>query len=188
MAAKTEKKSSPPQSRRVLAPAALLGLGWDYAEAAAVLFRSDPGTPIPLVPVPLYLLGHAIELELKAYLSAEGIGERELRDIGHDLALVLKRARDAGLDALLTLSAAEEKALEMIAPFYGEKELEYSSVSAGEGRLVSYPDPALLRSLVARLYAGLREHCGRRTSEQRKIAPPAKHPPQERQGGPGPER
>jgi hypothetical protein len=155
------------KSPRVLAPVALLELGNDYAAAAEFLFDNHPSTVIPFIPIPYYLLGHAIELELKAYLSAEGAGEKELRDLGHDLLRVLARARSLGLDALVTLLAEEEKSLRMISAFYDEKELEYSFVTAGEGYLVSYPDPKFLRSLAARLYSALREHCGRRTREQR---------------------
>ena len=64
-----------------------------YVEAAGILCDTARSLdPIGLV------ASHGVELGLKAYLLHRGMTERELRDIGHDLAELWMRARVKGLE------------------------------------------------------------------------------------------
>src|SRR5262249_21166912 len=52
---------------------------------------TDPHSPV------LFLYFHAIELYLKAFLRAVGLGEKSLRKIGHQFSKLAERASEAGL-------------------------------------------------------------------------------------------
>lgn len=74
----------------------------EYLEAAERLL----GSPGPELSYPLfYLLTHAMELSLKAYLAARGISKRDLmgRKIGHDLLVLLSRCQELGIPTVCDL-------------------------------------------------------------------------------------
>lgn len=64
-----------------------------YVESARTLARIHHGTPRFYPPI-YFLLGQAIELVLKAHLSASGVSKKTLRDrIRHNIALAFRYAR-----------------------------------------------------------------------------------------------
>jgi len=83
--------------------AAAQPIGWflfadSYLACAEALRRSPPADLRFDAPV-RYLLFHAMELYLKAFLRLKGIGEDELRSrvLGHNLVALANRAEDLGL-------------------------------------------------------------------------------------------
>lgn len=93
-----------------------------YLDAADRLERG--GGAESFIPT-VYLLGHALELHLKAYLAWRGLPEKALRALGHDLAGCLREANKQGLGTFLTLSHREMRGLCRINRYYARKELEY---------------------------------------------------------------
>ncbi len=68
----------------------------ERAEEFYQAFRDLPPTPPPSWPR-YFMLCHAIELALKAYLSARGKSTSSLKKFGHDLRTLLSSAASAGL-------------------------------------------------------------------------------------------
>ena len=83
------------------------------------------GSPI----VRAYLLGHALELFLKAYLLKAGVKASVLksRKFGHNLKILLAEARVKGLDSLIHISPAAEQDLVALSEVYPEA-LRYFSL------------------------------------------------------------
>lgn len=93
-----------------------------YATAAARLFETH--TAETFLPS-LFLLLHALELHLKAFLISQGMGEKKLRNIGHDLLACLRACNEHGFARHVTLSWAEQMQIGRINVYYKSKELEY---------------------------------------------------------------
>jgi len=154
---------------KILSPLGLLNRGHRFLESAITLGGSRSDAYAQFHPVPHYLIGHAIELLLKAYLSAEGTPERRLRKLNHDLDELLRSADDAGLGAHVSLSVTDRGSVEFLNTHYSTKQLEYTTLSAGETRLVSYQELPHLEEVASKLYDGLRGHCLAKTKEQREV-------------------
>lgn len=81
----------------------------------------------------LYLMGHGIELSLKAFLLGQGPTVRELRKLGqngHDLMEAFKSATNQGFDCQLSDELGELAALELLNESYSTKEFEYITTGA----------------------------------------------------------
>ena len=88
----TKTKSKPLQ----LVAAGFIDDAEEYVESARQLVAIKGGTRRWSGPI-YFLLGHAMELALKAYLAASGVSMGTLRRrIGHDLKLALRRAQEHG--------------------------------------------------------------------------------------------
>ena len=100
--------------------ATLYSLSSEFLEAATVLFNTPP-TRVGYTLVTYYLAGHAAELMLKSFLFKNGdVIEVLAKRYGHDLKLLVKRARLKGLP--------ETKSTEHIQSFasaYTRKRTEY---------------------------------------------------------------
>lgn len=99
----------------------------DFFEAALAV-DDKMGKDNMIAPVPaLYLIGHLIELSLKAYLLKHGVSLRQLRSrtFGHDLHASMRKSKELGLDRLLKLDTPEEGAFELLHDLYASKQLEY---------------------------------------------------------------
>lgn len=71
---------------------------YGFLEAADVLASKDRHKDSDILSVPIYLLlGYHVELMLKAYLTAVGLSDKDLKDVGHNLSYALKIAKDKGL-------------------------------------------------------------------------------------------
>jgi hypothetical protein len=73
---------------------------------------------------PIYLLyGHGIELALKAFLICQGVTEKKLRDIGHDLKKALRTAR--AHDSFQFPPDYDLQIIDLLNLYYKGKEFEY---------------------------------------------------------------
>jgi hypothetical protein len=99
---------------------------WDAAEALFDVShdRLQPGVDFS---PPIYFLAlHCLECTLKSFLCARGIAEKTLKKkFGHDLSQLLKAARELGLDRLIPITPEMEARINLMAPDYGDKELQY---------------------------------------------------------------
>jgi hypothetical protein len=110
---------------RELASAGLVRYAIEFFEAAEKL----RGEEEELCDAPVtYLYAHSIELSLKAYLVKHGASEPELRRIGHDLVECWNRAKQYGLESHLRSAGEISETLELLNPYYRQKEFEYISV------------------------------------------------------------
>ena len=95
-------------------------MAWSFLESA----ERQPVKASPQPLVTYFLLGHALELSWKAVLMVDGVTERDLRRIGHDLQEAWSRAESvAGFG--IPLSPEVGAVLDMIGDPYQAKSLEY---------------------------------------------------------------
>jgi hypothetical protein len=100
---------------------------FDCALAADDKVGKSPGFEI-IAPIPvMYLVGHSIELCLKAYLAFHRVPLNELRSkkYGHDLEKCLKKAKELGLNSLVKLDAGELHAFTVLNELYSTRQLNY---------------------------------------------------------------
>jgi hypothetical protein len=77
-------------------------------------------------PTPVnYLIGHAIELGLKAYLLHRGRSLADIKFMGHRLCLAYNEARKDGLDAHFQPEAEDVSVLDALDTLYSDKQFEY---------------------------------------------------------------
>jgi hypothetical protein len=77
-------------------------------------------------PTPVnYLIGHAIELGLKAYLLQSGRSLADIKSIGHRLCLAYNEARKDGLDAHFQPAPEDVTVLDALDTLYSDKQFEY---------------------------------------------------------------
>lgn len=98
----------------------------------------------------LYLMGHGIELTLKAFLLDHGLTVRELRKMGqngHDLMEAFRAATSRGLKCNLCEEQGELAALVALNRSYSVKEFEYITTGA-----VSWPRFSVLSAAACKLF------------------------------------
>src|SRR5271163_2052472 len=90
------RASSPSGTRMVLDNPSLAEAFWrgtgEFLQAATQLDAKFPDTTPGYV-----LLMHATELGLKAYLARNGLSEKEIKALSHDLIKLFERAKQLGL-------------------------------------------------------------------------------------------
>ncbi len=101
----------------------LYTLGEEFLAAARAL-RDTPVTSTGYRSVLYYLLGHAAELFLKAYLYAHNVPIKALVKIRHDLEALLDHAHTHGLPNHVPMVAVRS-----LSPLYNAKRLEYRDQS-----------------------------------------------------------
>lgn len=81
---------------------------------------------IPPIPV-LYLVGHSIELALKAFLVHMGMPISDLRSkpYGHNLLRCWEKSLELGLRDIFTCTSDETLIIQLLNDLYSKKELEY---------------------------------------------------------------
>ena len=100
-------------------------LSRDYLDAGTKLDITQ--NPFKVCMPAYFLFGHAIELAFKSFLISQGITEKELRKLGHDLEAAMQAAfSHETLDVYL--SETQQSAIIMLNPYYLGKELEYLAV------------------------------------------------------------
>ena len=134
---------------------------WTYANNFARSAKALPPIVERFEPVNFYLICHALELALKAFLSLEGSKLIDLAGgaYGHDLSKLLAAADSQGLSRYCDVT--DEHRLEIIkaTTYYAGKVFEYPAM--GEA-LSAYPHLPILSTLVSAtdaLVAGLQEPC-----------------------------
>lgn len=133
-------------------PIGLARYAADFHEAAMGADRTfgmKPGYEI-FAPIPvLYLIGHSMELSLKAFLLHKGVGLQELRKhFGHDLHKCLKKAKEHGLLNVVTFDEHELGAFAVLNDLYSTKQLEYIVTGAK-----TFPIFGHLQSMSSKLLA-----------------------------------
>lgn len=104
---------------------------WRFANEycrAAEMVEVGARTELDLSAPRYYLLGHSIELSLKAFLLAKGVPLSELRSMklmGHDLEKALIRADNLGFSQIVELSDEERGSILLLNQTYQPKEHEY---------------------------------------------------------------
>ena len=131
-------------------PLGMIRYAHEFMEAALAVdgkMGSKPGFEI-VAPIPaLYLLGHSIELSLKAYLLSQGVTLRQVRNLTHDLHACMRKAKELGLLRHAQFSSPEEGALEILNGLYSTKQLEYIVTGAKQ-----FPLFGLVELFSARLF------------------------------------
>lgn len=114
----------------------------EFYEAAIgaddTLGRRPGHETIATIPV-LYLIGHSMELSLKAFLLHQGVTLRELKThFGHDLGRCLKKAKELNLLDLVALDDHELSAFSVLNTLYSTKKLEYIVTGAKQFPVFGY--------------------------------------------------
>lgn len=142
------------------APFGCLRVAREYFDSATLVQRPAESYAQALrqkLSFPAYfLVGHAIELALKAFLLGRGMTIDILRSrkYGHNLDALLSEARRRKLGTFVKLSNAELQAIVVLNQCYSAKEFEYSAT--GVRRLPHYAD---IYAIADRLTRGLRKFC-----------------------------
>lgn len=137
----------------------MIRYGHDFLEAAFILYwrPSKQGLRTDTFPVPaLYLVGHGLELILKAFLLSKKVPHSQIRkDISHDLEEAFFACQTHDLDSLFEINAVEQTALSFLNALYSAKELEY--IITGAKRVPHFP---WLQNFAIRLFAAVAEQIG----------------------------
>jgi hypothetical protein len=136
----------------------------EFADAARAVRVADGSKLRMLLPV-LYLLGHSVELSLKAFLLGRGvpIGTLRSREYGHDLAALLKEARRRRLGNEVPLQSRHLNVIQLLNYEYVAKKYEYR-----ETGMYYTPDPSLTQDVADRLIGGLEVYCREQTLHARR--------------------
>lgn len=122
----------------------------EFLEAALAVDEKighRPGYEI-VAPIPaLYLIGHSIELSLKAYLLNKEVGLKQVRNLNHDLHAALRKAKELGLLSHVKFEGGEEGAVEILNGLYSTKQLEYIVTGAK-----NFPVFGLIEAFAVRLF------------------------------------
>ena len=129
---------------------------WRYANEfheagiAVVTVKGRASTPA------YYLVCHALELALKAFLRGKGLSIAELsnKKLGHNLSAILKRAELQGLSQYFSVSAGLRECIDLMNPYYSTKGLEYMTTGCKE-----YPEFNQLSSEVEKIISGIEDFC-----------------------------
>jgi HEPN domain-containing protein len=114
-----------------------------YVEAARILDESTRSRYHNYWPPVFFLLAHAIELVLKAYLYSAGTRDKDLKafDVRHNLTRLLEKAEAAGFRPAHESFA---EAVEWLAPYHQDHRFRYRQPG-----LISLPKPDLLAQIVS---------------------------------------
>ena len=117
-----------------------------YAENYLAAAKALPEPAVPFEPVRSYLVCHAIELGLKAFLSLQGKQMIDLAEgqFAHKLGSILTAAEGAGLSKLVLFTDLQVEEIRIAETYYAGKVFEYPAV--GEA-LSGYPSRPTLSHL-----------------------------------------
>ncbi|MBK6862481.1 MAG: hypothetical protein IPG91_02405 [Ideonella sp.] len=73
----------------------------------------------------MFLLLHALELHLKAFLISQGMSDTQLRSVGHDLLACLRACKERGLASHVAIAWVDLLQIARLNVYYRRKELEY---------------------------------------------------------------
>lgn len=141
-----------------LGPASLYAHAADYLRAAKMAGSGDKS----FTPARFYLVCHALELGLRAYLS---LGTRSLEDLprraatGHDLGRLLSKAQSLSLSHLIRFRAREASEIRKASLYYARQVFEYPALAEA---LRGYPKKPRFQVLLAAaesLISAIRDVC-----------------------------
>ncbi len=146
------------------APFGHLRLAKDYLQAAKKV-QPPPNSALDELKLKInfpayFLVGHAVELALKAFLLGRGLSINELRGrkYGHNICALITECRRRKLGHEVRLNAQEIATLKLLNNCYSDKEFEYTV--SGLRRLPSY----------SRTYLIAEKLCSKLESYSRRIA------------------
>jgi hypothetical protein len=140
-----------------MGPVALHVYAESYLSAALAL----PNPPVPFDPVLPYLICHAIELALKAFLSLNGGLMVDLAGgaYGHNLDSLLAKALEADLAKIVNLTEPHRDAIRRGTNYYAGKVFEYPAVGEALSAYPHMPPLDVLRDAASLLVEALRQPC-----------------------------
>jgi len=138
-----------------LSPLALHKYAKDFLRAGISLEASC----VPFSPVQYYLLARAVELALKAFLSANGITLKELAGYGHSLVKLLRAAENRGITADVSLGSEHVEEIQRADNYYSEKVYEYPAIWEAIEGYPQNPNLVVLRSAAELLVIRLEALC-----------------------------
>lgn len=134
---------------------------WRYADEflrAATVVEASAKRHFDILPPRYYLLGHSIELALKAFLLAKGVTPTELRlkqyNMAHNLEKALVRAEGLGLADVVNIPPKERTAIMLLNKTYGRKSYEYLETGS-----IHIPPTDTLFSVVNRVLPAIKHLC-----------------------------
>lgn len=132
----------------------------EYLEAALVVDEHLGQRPkyVHVSPIPAYfLLTHALELTLKAFLRGKGLSVDEIssRALGHDLLALHTKALELGLPELYQLTEEDASALQLLADLNERHQLRYIETGAK-----TFPSWAIAEPLAVRLHQAVAPFVG----------------------------
>ena len=132
-----------------------------FAESYLSAAQAIPKPKVPFEPVRPYLVCHAIELALKAFLSLRSSAMVELADapFGHNLDSLLTKALEGDLTQLAAFTDAHRKAIRLATIYYAGKVFEYPAVGEALCAYPQMPPIEVLFEAAARLVKALRQPC-----------------------------
>lgn len=110
-----------------------------------------------------YLVCHALELSLKAFLRARGYNDQKLRHLDHNFKRCLKSAQRNGLANFIAFDETQTKAIKDINRLYKHKEFEYVVF----GGTLSVPRITVLLDAVDEIVEAIRRECFEVTVRER---------------------
>jgi hypothetical protein len=103
-------------------------LGQDFAKAAKILYQHHQNQKSYVFWPTYFLVCQALELYLKAFLRANDVPAKYLKDkIGHDLQRACHEAKQKGLDKIVNLTKDEEQMIEILNPHYQNRDFQYKN-------------------------------------------------------------
>ena len=132
-----------------------------YAQSFLTAARSLPRPTVPFEPARPYLVCHAIELGLKAFLSLRGVAMLELADgsFGHNLEAILQKADGIGLKDSVPFSGDHRAAIRLASNYYAGKVFEYPAVGEAMSGYPSMLAVDILLDAATVLVESLRQQC-----------------------------
>jgi hypothetical protein len=135
-----------------------LGLQMYAADFLAAAKAVQPPS-VPFAPARPYLVCHALELALKAFLSLKGYSLDTLAEarFSHRLANLLDEAELKGLPEFVGLEEDEKFQIRRASVYYSSKVLEYPAIGEALRGLPERPDANILIDAAEKLVSALQE-------------------------------
>jgi hypothetical protein len=132
-----------------------------YAESYLSAAQALPKPKVPFEPVRPYLVCHAIELVLKAFLSLRGAAMVELADgpYAHNLNSLLTKSIEVKLFEFASLSEGMINAIHHATSYYGGKVFEYPAIGEALSAYPQMPPVEVLFEAATSLVEALRQPC-----------------------------
>jgi hypothetical protein len=130
-----------------------------YAHCFLTAARSLPAPTAPFEPARPYLVCHAIELGLKAFLSIRGAAMVDLADgsYGHNLQAILQKADENDLNTIVHFTDVHRAAIRLASTYYAGKVFEYPAVGEAMSGYPNMPPIDILFDAATVLVESLRQ-------------------------------
>jgi hypothetical protein len=140
-----------------LAPLGFQMYAADFLAAAKAIQPPN----VPFAPARPYLVCHALELALKAFLSLKEYSVDKLADskFSHNLVSLLDEAERNGLREFVKLEEDETFQIRRASNYYSEKVFEYPAIGEASLGYFGSPDTNILINAAEALVGVLREPC-----------------------------